>query len=222
MTEEVTLEALGKVLSPDSIQLPSVSEIEKEILTDDWTRFQYRGGDSLRTLRKRDAYTDKTFAILTHEFMCALRDRCKELGISSVIELACGVGWLSWWMMKYEIPVKGAVDDFSGPWFKRESGMSFVKEQCAVQCVRFNTCTGMFVLSWPWMDDLAIRVWKAMRPGQYLLYIGENGGCNADEEFCNLLTDDEGDIKVERLNGFVSFWGIHDRPYLMRKEEENE
>ena len=36
----------------------------------------------------------------------------------------------------------------------------------------------LYIMAWPYMDEHALRVWEALRPGQYLLYFGESyGGC---------------------------------------------
>jgi hypothetical protein len=61
-----------------------------------------------------------------------------------------------------------------------------------------------------------------MRPGQYLLYIGEgHGGCTADDGFFESTCDhqvlfDEAFNKVSK--SFVQFVGLHDMPELYLKK----
>ena len=78
----------------------------------------------------------------------------------------------------------------------------------------------LFILAWPQEDDLATRIWQALRPGQYLLYIGEDrGGCTADNDFFELIHGHEVEHigTREMKQSFLSFDDFHDQPHLYQK-----
>ena len=174
----------------------------------------------------RELYLENSFVAYSDEFMTALKNFCHANGISSVAEVLCGTGWLSHWMKKYKIPVKHSVDNKSWPRYEGRQYMRHVKRMDAVKHVKRCRSVELFVMSWPYMDPVAANVWKAMRPGSYLLYIGEDrGGCTADDEFFDLVgehevTDDtyETGFLDKMKESFVTFWGIHDEPRLFLKK----
>jgi len=167
---------------------------------------------------QRCTYIKHLFPVLTDNFMQNLQNLVQRLGVTSVIELACGTGWLSYWMKAYNIPVQAAVDN--GDWTSfAKKRLEHVIQGDAVEYVTLHPTVDMFVLSWPDMDDLAHRIWDAMSGGQYLLYIGEGeSGCNADDAFFEAVNDciDE-DESAALCWGFLTFWGIHDGPQLIHK-----
>jgi len=200
-------------------QLPSLLEIKEHILTDGCSfGAGYDSKKSSRTHVIRDLYTKYSFPLLTHEFLCDLKYVVKTHPFLSVHELSCGVGWFSFWMKKYGIPLQAAVDNNS--WQHKISFLDFVQRVDSIHHVKQHPEADLFILSWPYMDNVAERIWKAMQPGQYLLYIGEGGsGCTATEEFHNAV--DPFVLKSEThtlQQHFVSFWAVHDRPYLYKKE----
>jgi len=131
-----------------------------------------------------------------------------------VVDLCAGQGWMSFWLTKYGFPVL-AIDDQSWKWDK-EQFLSMVIKEDAVTYAKDHSEVDLFILSWPFMDNTAISIWKSMRKGQYLLYIGESeGGCTANDDFFHKTYDNEVTSPIE--NNFVAFFGIHDRPILFRK-----
>lgn len=169
----------------------------------------------------RELYLENSFVAYNHEFMVALWELCQALEIKRVSEVLCGTGWLSHWMKKYNIPVKHSVDNKTWPRYNGKQFLRLVKRMDAVKHVKRCRKVDMFVMSWPYMDPVAAEVWKAMKPGAYLLYIGEDlGGCTADDEFfritegCVIETNETNMLE----DAFVRFWGIHDRPVLFRKK----
>jgi hypothetical protein len=171
----------------------------------------------------RELYLEHAFVAYTDEMLTALKKFCDSKQMKTVHELCCGTGWFSHWMKKYGIPLKKATDNKTWSHYKnRNNFMSHVIKRDAVQFTRNNKSADMFILSWPYMDSTAARIWKAMKPGQYLLYIGEReGGCTANSEFFNLtrdcqIIDDEFFNAIE--NAFVQFEGLHDRPELYLKK----
>lgn len=90
----------------------------------------------------------------------------------------------------------------------------------ALEYLRRHQQVELFILSWPMEDDTAVRFWQAMRPGQYLLYIGEErGGCTADNAFFDAIDGHEVDNNATRQmqRSFLSFDDFHDQPHLYKK-----
>jgi len=99
--------------------------------------------------------------------------------------------------------------------------LPIVTKEDAVRFVKRSGDADMIVCSWPYMNPLMHMIWNAMKPGQYLLYIGEDyGGCTADDGFFNAVSgheieDDKDFIKIKK--SFIQFSGLHDRPVLYKK-----
>jgi len=172
----------------------------------------------------RDNYLQHAFVAYNDELLTAMTMFCAANRIKSVSEVLCGTGWFSHWMKRYGIPVKHSVDNKSWIKYKRDNRfLPIVKEMDAAQHVRRCRTVQLFVMSWPYMDPVAANVWKAMKPGNLLLYIGEgHGGCTANDEFFELAGPHEVSDEVEGFSAiqdsFVRFWGLHDRPILYRKK----
>jgi hypothetical protein len=225
------VEAISKTFSEDG-SLPSKELFEKHIsdpfkmdpalIGADGVYNNTRIGSFLSSFRIRDMYLKKAFVVYNYEFMKAVKAFCEMNNIRSVSEVLCGTGWLSHWMRKYKVPVKHSVDNKTWKSFQPESYLPLVKEQDAVEHVKKCRKVDMFVMSWPYMDPTAANIWKAMKPGTLLLYIGEwHGGCTADNEFFELTEghDVSNETKgfKEIQDSFVQFWGIHDEPILFKK-----
>ncbi len=137
-----------------------------------------------------------------------------DFHINKIVQLSCGPGWFTYWLRKYGILVEKCVDNFT--WkesFKNKSYLSFVEKGDSIEAAKVDNVE-MFILSWPYMDSVAANIWKEMKRGKYLLYIGEEkGGCTADDEFFNLIENKE----IQRGFPFLSFPNIHDRPILFQK-----
>jgi hypothetical protein len=166
----------------------------------------------------RDLYLKNAFVVYTDEMLTAIKGFCDAKQMKLVHEVCCGTGWLSHWMRKYGVPMGEAVDNKT---WKYEAYLPIVRQEDAAKFVKRSGDADMFVLSWAYMNPLAARIWKNMKPGQYMLYIGEGrGGCTADDEFFQLtdgkqIQDDEDFNKID--DAFVQFYGLHDRPELYQK-----
>ena len=208
-------EILDTTFSDDSSRLPTIRQIREVVQLDDPNFW----GDTIETFRFREKYIRNSFPILTDDFLSFAVDILNDY---RVVELACGPGWLTYWLRRYGLEVERAVDDLSWNADGHSTELRYqdwVERGDAVECVRQDPF-GLFVMSWPYMDSLAAKVWKSMRRGSVMLYIGEgHGGCTADDEFHELIhlgevLESETEILEEN---FVSFWGVHDRPLLVRK-----
>lgn len=170
----------------------------------------------------REVYLEHSFVAYNDEMLKAIKVFCDKHKMKVVHELCCGTGWFSHWMKKYGVPLKEAVDNKTWARYKNYNKfLPIVKKDDAVRFVKKNQDADMFILSWPYMDPVAHMIWKAMKPGQYLFYIGEDyGGCTADEGFHNAVeshrVDDEEFNKI--TEAFLQFNGLHDVPVLYRKK----
>ena len=168
----------------------------------------------------RELYLEHCFVAYNHEFIKSIGILMKANGIEDAVELCAGTGWLSHWMQKYGLKVT-ATDNKSWSKYKKSNNfLPLVKKQDAVKAVKANRKTKLFILSWPYMDEVATRIWKAMKPGQMLLYIGEgHGGCTASDSFFRAVEGHEKYLLgiTELDDNFLRFSGIHDRPQLYRK-----
>ena len=221
MKTSYSLDKIDKVIeqtfSLNSNKLPALVEIKPYV-----GNFDFNVDFALDSFAIREKYLKHCFVVYTDELLSALKDFCDKKEFTVINELCCGTGWFSHWMIKYGIPLKNATDNKSwGKYKANEAFLDIVKKEDAVRFVKNTPETDMYVLSWPYMDPLARMIWDAMKPGQYLLYIGEDwGGCTADESFFQAIdgfeiVDDEYFNKIDET--FVQFWGIHDRPRLFKK-----
>lgn len=195
--------------------LPTIEEVGSYINQDGYTFKKIMAGIFLRQI-----YILKSFPILTHEFLRSLKNLFLTHGVENISELGGGTGWFSQWLKKYEIPIESCIDNKSWEAYKKKHYLPIVQEGDAVQYVKNHPKIELFLLSWPYMDGLALEIWNIMNSRQYLLYIGEwEGGCTASEEFFEKIEGCEVQNKeTKRMKqSFISFNGIYDKPYLFRK-----
>jgi len=218
---EQTFDINSKVLPSGKIIKPFLKE-ESLSLTKGILDIMLDDKSFLTPYYLRELYLEHSFVVYTDEMLNTLRTFCNSKGLKHINELCCGTGWFSHWMKKYGIPLQNAVDNKT--WFdykKHDKFLPIVRKDDAVQFVRNNPQTDMFVLSWPYMDPLARMIWDNMRAGQYLLYIGEGeGGCTADDSFFEAVRNHEITNNKEFnlfKKEFIQFRGLYDRPELYLK-----
>lgn len=214
--------AINVIFDLDADKLPSKDVFIPYLNTldqyDDFSSFEFY----TQSFAIRKVYLDRAFVLYTDELMDSIRDFCNSRNLNVVHDLCCGTGLMSHWMKKYGIPLKKAVDNKSWTYYKmRDKFLPIVHKEHAASFVRRNRSADMFILSWPYMDPLAKMIWKHMRPGQLLFYIGEDwGGCTADDRFFSSvegreILNDEHFNKIS--DSFLQFKGLHDRPRLFKK-----
>jgi hypothetical protein len=199
-----------RTFNEESDKLPTVAQIREctSLESDMRSLYEY----SVDHYALKDKYTEHSFAILSDDMVKSLADFLG--GYNKVVELACGEGWLTWWVNKYKPEtIEECIDDMS--WERHKSHLDIVKRACAVDYVRDHSDVDLYVLSWPYMDMMAFDIWDNMVVGQDLLYIGENwGGCTANDEFFEAVNGCEVDHEIEHHESFRS---IHDKIRLFRK-----
>ena len=211
-----------KVFNKQQIVLPNI-EYYKKIITLSTSGYDDKDFDfekSKKTDRIRNIYKKYSFPILTHELFNTLKSTFDSLGIKSVSELSAGTGYFSLWAQKYGINIVDVCDNFSWePFNFKGNVLDMVQNEDSVKYVMEHPKIDLFILSWPYADEVAATIWAAMQKGQYLLYIGEdsNGG-NANDLFFKYIKGKEVLKANEWLQDIYITWFCYfDKPILLRK-----
>lgn len=138
---------------------------------------------------------------------------------SPLLEIGAGTGYWSRMLDRFYRCNIIATDLKSGmSSYKFQIGKYFqVNEMSAKDSIKQYYDRNVF-LSWPsYNDPWAADAIQDMKPGQFLIYIGEGeGGCCADDNFFKILNNDFDEIESEKMLQF--FW-IHDYLSIYRKKE---
>ena len=196
-------------------RLPSIEWFRKnvslDVNIDNITKIDDHLNLTFVSFNFRHIYTYRSFPILTKEWIKSIADYCQQF--NKVYELAAGGGWITYWLRKYGIDIE-CIDNYK---WKDIKYNDWVKKGDAVEYVKNNQDIELFILSWPWMDDMAANIFESMRSGQRILYVGEGyGGCTANDRFFKLVENKKEETNIE--DNFISFWGIHDYPSVYVKE----
>ena len=211
---------LNQTFSSTSEPLPTIAQVKSSIYTDSqWAEAgEFNREKHLQTILIRESYVGQSFVLLTDEFLRSLQVLCSDF--KSIVELGAGRGWLGHWLRQYGVGVQALIDNKSWAEFSQEGYLEIVQQMDSFDYLMLHPEVELFILSWPQEDDLAARIWQALRPGQYLLYIGEDrGGCTADNDFFGLIRGHEvvNNITWKMKQSFLSFDDFHDQPHLYRK-----
>jgi len=213
---------LADTFNTNSSRLPSLAEVRRFI------PFNYDGdkgrksfldfypSELVKSSSIRENYTKHSWCILSDDFLNELRVKISTLFNRQpvVADICAGGGWLTYWLQRYGVNVRYCIDNYS--WSKVVYN-SWVSKGDAIQFVRQIKDVDLFILSWPYMDDVAYKVVRGMKKGKYLLYIGESaGGCNANDKFFQYI-DKHCSVDDTVCPSFRSFYGIHDSPWLIYK-----
>lgn len=206
-------EIINRTFTESECLLPSKEEIKKAFPME--YKFD-RALSDIESITGQYKYRKKSLIVLSDEFLTSLKRLIKKMKVRNVVELSCGTGWFYYWMKKYNIPIKEAIDNYS--WSKTFDYLPIVKKYDSPIYVKEHPEIEMFILSWPYMDDVALNIWKNMRSGQYLFFIGEPfGGCNANDEFFRQVDKHIQPLDRKLTSNFQSFFGLHDRLALYKK-----
>ncbi len=167
------------------------------------------------SMESRWEYTEHSFPILTEDWILEFNTLTKG---KTVVELCAGSGWLSHWLKKYGVNVTATTDDMS--WHKSgrlKNILPLVENMDALTAISTYPAD-IYILSWPYMDDTALKIWEALPAGSTLLYIGEGPhGCTADEAFFESV-DIYADSSIW-IRNFMRFQGLHDYATLIPKTD---
>ena len=203
--------------SEDSPCLPTVQEIKDGIvLENDWHSWHNGLKEGFDWFFVREEYTKHSFCILSTEFCQSIVAMCNDLNLSNIVELCSGPGWLSFWLRRHGLKVVHTIDN--GSWKRMTPHLKSVEKLDAISFVKEHGEVDLFILSWPYMDNVAFQIWENMRAGQYLLYIGEeSGGCTADDVFFEAVDGKEVEDRWNLEKFHLSFFGIHDHCLLYKR-----
>lgn len=211
---------LSQTFTQSSKKLPTISEIKRSIYTDrKWADAgEFEQEKHQRTMQIRESYVGQSFVLLTDEFIKSLQSICAN--ITGIVELGAGVGWLGDWLCKYGVNLQASIDNKSWSDFPQDRYLDIVEQMDSLEYLRCYPDVELFILAWPEEDDLASQIWQALRPGQHLLYIGENrGGCTANNIFFDFVhgCEVENSATKKMKESFLSFDDFYDQPSLYQK-----
>jgi len=158
-----------------------------------------------------------SYALITNEFVNSLNIFLKD---KKTLEVMAGRGLLSALLRE-----KGAgiICTDSNDWGGSSEEYAYTEIEIieAEEAVKkYGKEIDHILMVWPPIhEDHAYRVVKALRevnPNASIIYIGENRGCTADDDFFDIIEDVE-DIKFREVQkSYQQFNNLHDRPYLVR------
>jgi hypothetical protein len=103
--------------------------------------------------------------------------------------------------------------------YKFQIGKYFpVSKISADNAIKAHSDRNVFV-SWPtYDDDWAENAIKHIKPGKFLIYVGEGcGGCCASDNFFKILNNDFKEIDSTDM---LQFFGLHDNLWVYQKKEK--
>lgn len=211
---------LNRTFSLTSDRLPTIAQVKRHIYTDrQWVEAgEFDQEKHKLTMLVRESYVGQSFVLLTDEFILSLQRVC--LDFTCIVEIGAGIGWLGHWLCKYGIRVQTSIDNKTWPDFPQDRYLDIVQQMDSLDYLRLHPEVELFILAWPQEDDLATQIWRSLRPGQYLLYIGEaRDGCTANNIFLELIHDHEVKNNATKAmkQSFLSFDDFHDQPHLYQK-----
>lgn len=211
---------LSQTFSRTSVRLPTIAQVKSSVYTDrQWVEAgEFDREKHQQTISIRESYVGQSFVLLTDEFLRSLQVLCSDF--KNIVELGAGIGWLGHWLGQYGVGVQALIDNKSWVEFSQQGYLEIVQQMDSFDYLMLHPEVELFILSWPQEDDQATRIWQALCPGQYLLYIGEDkGGCTADNDFFGLIHGHEvvNDVTWKMKQSFLSFDDFHDQPHLYRK-----
>lgn len=147
------------------------------------------------------------------------REMKKVIGDKTVLEVAAGTGLVAKFLDSVGVKIT-ATDNFS--WYDDEHIGATWQPYFDVKKLDFKDAIKKYkadylLLCWPFMNSLAreaAELFTKLNPNGLIIYIGEMGGCTADEEF-------EQGIEVidslENVNAVYPQWsGLWDQVYLAK------
>lgn len=140
------------------------------------------------------------------------------VGDKRCLEVMAGRGWWSYALQQKGVSVH-ATDDFSwheqGRYSTWKDTLVNMEKLDAVKAVKkYGEETDVVLMSWPYMDDTAYEVIKALHqvnPNAVVVYIGEgSGGCTASYAFFDHFYEIEDEAFTEVQMNFESWSAIRD------------
>jgi len=210
--DELTTEMKDDILHIENqIENKQIPESYPEYLVNDWNSYS-----------KRTKFIKQIgFSLVSLNWIEPLS---KWIGTRKCLEVMAGTGVISYALQQQGINII-ATDDFSWKshedWEGNNRLWTTIENIDAIKAVeKYGRETNVIIMSWPYMDDIALKVLQKMRevnPSCVMIYIGEGcGGCTADDEFYNTMEEIEDDEFEIVVNNYQRWWGLHDYPQLIK------
>ncbi len=139
---------------------------------------------------------------------------------SPIVELGAGRGYWAWLLARDHrvdiIAYDAKKPGFGNHWFRTKREFHPII-QGNTPILKKHKDRALFIC-WPYMDDMAFEALTAYE-GTTFIYIGEFGGCTANEEFFNLLEKEWEQIEEVA----IPQWGsMHDRLVIYKRKSHVE
>lgn len=175
---------------------------------------------------KTDSYPRRVKYIDTRGWGVVTDEQAAVLSVflrgKTVIEVCSGTGFLAAHLRNKGVKNYLAFDNFS-LCFPSSERVNYGSVNRNIHSVTIAKAEAI-VMCWPNYDsNLAERVVKKMRKGQYLIYQGEgHGGCTGNSKFFKQILNEnkfqEMTYLTEKLNSFQARWcGLHDYFMVYKK-----
>jgi len=166
----------------------------------------------------RFEYIHYTFAYIRYRL---IKEMVKFLKNKKVIEVGCGTGLWYKYLQYQGVNIK-AIDNYSIDYKFRFKANGIINKNAIKYIKKHKNSYDVILMIWPPYDhDFAYNIWKNMKKGTYLLYIGEgyDGAC-ANDKFFNAVEKYEINNKyIQNMQKyFVTFMGMYDDVYLFKKK----
>jgi hypothetical protein len=180
-----------------------------------WPTFK----DTVDSWAIKDSYRNKgMYAFVCWEWVIPF---VEWIGKRNVLEVMCGAGWLAKALREKGINMI-ATDTQRWKMGARMGGRAWPdfltpieKASANKAIVKYGKWANIVIISWPYMDDsayYAIKLLHKINPNALIVYIGEWGGCTANENFCDHFEAIEDDSMFNVASSkFKAWWGLHDR-----------
>lgn len=172
---------------------------------------------------------DYGYVLASRELMDAMADLLRDAG--PVLDAGCGSGYISKELARLGVNAF-AVDhvDYTLPTNHGYPISAVYQRDAQGDAVPFVTNDfGAVLMTWPPYDQpFALRIARAMLPGQLLIYGGENaGGCTANQDFFNYMVDERRWERLFHLSDqldsvHVTFSTSKDHWLMYRRRDFNE
>lgn len=197
----------------------NLSLLEKHIIPDNYPEEIEMSEYSLLPMLDEKIYRENiirksAFPLISKDWLSVLAEYLKG---KKCLEIMAGSGMLTFALKEYGIDVI-ATDNKS--WDMDGNIWTEIEELDAIKAVEKYIIERPFVImSWPEMNHTAHEVVNKMRklnPSARIVYIGEFGGCCADEDFVKDAENVQADFIKEINQKFKSWFGIHDLVLLLK------
>lgn len=134
------------------------------------------------------------------------------------LEIMSGLGMLAKALQEEGIEV---IATDSKEWNYDEQYWTEVKTLDALSAIElYGTDVDFIICSWiPYQSDIGTKIllkMKEINPQLKMIYIGEFGGCCADDEFFEMCDVEPNEYIINANKKFKSWAGIHDSIYLLK------